>query len=339
MGKDRLKKLLGKSPIWIYGRQKCKIEYEIEKETSYKDFELTPGQNSIFVTKDMQGKTLSTILNGCYVESISEWDGNTQRMVKIEIGFGLKEEDVGKGLFVKTKNSCTLGEEKPTITETPFDQQLPPVLVKWEDIKWSEVPKKNTDPITCSKDGETFFKDTVNGCRAQGGAVQECIRPQEIPKIASPRVAENYSVNINLRLNWDWLNNLTRDVNRTGVANNTYNATSFDCDDFADGLEKKLTEKGYNATFTYIGCWDGVNVSTVTGHAITDVHAPNGDIIFIEPQNERILNGPMDKDGDGVIEIRRNERQDGFLHETDDHCMIDVYDSKEAAEAAGLVMD
>lgn len=339
LGKNGLSKYLGKNPFWIYGREKCELNYEVKEFNMYKDINLQPGNNFVSFTKDMSGKSISEIGGNCDSKFIYKWNNEGQAWVTFSDRTTMTEDDITSGgLLIKSEKPCTFGETKLTVIEKNVDQQIPPVLMKWESVKWSDVPKKETDDITCTKDGESFFKDTVNGCRAQGGAVQECIPPVEMPLTTKPpRAMQNYSPSINLRVNWEWLNNLTRDVNRTGVANNTYNATSFDCDDFADGLEKKLTAMGYDATFTYMNCWDGINASSLWAHAITDVHAPNGDVVFIEPQNERIT--PMDKDGDGVVEVRRNEPQDGKYHETDNHCMIDVYDSKEVAEANGVVMD
>ena len=340
LGKDGLRKYLGKNPFWIYGREKCEMNYDVKEFNMYKDIKLQSGNNFVSFTKDMVGKSISEIGGNCDSKFIYKWNKEGQAWVTFLDRTTMTEDDIisGGGLLIKSEKSCTFGETKLTVTEKKLDQQNQPVLMKWENIKWSEVPKKNTDEITCTKDGESFFKDTVNGCRAQGGAVQECIPPVEMPLTTKPpRAMQNYSAGINLSANGGWLVNLTRDVNRTGVANNTYNATSFDCDDFADGLEKKLTAMGYDATFTYMNCWDGINASSLWAHAITDVHAPNGDIVFIEPQNEQIT--PMDKDGDGVVEVRRNEPQDGKYYETDNHCMIDVYDSKEVAEANGVVMD
>ena len=129
-----------------------------------------------------------------------------------------------------------------------------------------------------------------------------------------------------------WISNLTRDAISTGVNNTRYNETSYDCDDFASDLEGNLTVLGYNATYTVYWCGTG---AARVGHCVTDVHAPDGTLVFIEPQTNRIVN--LDFDGDGRVEAR-NHHPAG-IENTDNNCAIEVYPDRAAATAAGAPTD
>ncbi|MBK8977280.1 MAG: hypothetical protein IPM29_15315 [Planctomycetes bacterium] len=145
------------------------------------------------------------------------------------------------------------------------------------------------------------------------------------------------------------LRDLARDVDAAGVWRNPYTET-FRCVQFADGLERALETRGYDATFTLVKRWIPNPRYTPTngepqgewdrvGHAMTDVHV-GGRIVWVEPQlnsgQGAIRNAwgaqNLDGDGDGRVEYvygkRTNELTDGNLS-------IEVYPSKAAAEKAG----
>ena len=187
---------------------------------------------------------------------------------------------------------------------------------------------------TCCVDGEfgECHPATIGQCRDNGGAVIECV-PGEEANEGPPGHLVNYTqTNTTNPAPGSWVANLTRDVISTGVNNTEYVNRTFDCDDFANALERNLTALGYNATYTVYWCTRG---ATRSGHCVTDVHAPDGTLVFIEPQNNRIVN--LDFDGDGVVETR-NHHPAGIMN-TDDDCAIEVYEDVAAATAAGAPRD
>ncbi|MCA9277984.1 MAG: hypothetical protein H6815_04260 [Phycisphaeraceae bacterium] len=151
------------------------------------------------------------------------------------------------------------------------------------------------------------------------------------------------------------LANLQDDVNTAGgggtqppIKDREYKKDTYDCDDFADDMEQELENNGYKATFTCVWLigertyWSWSQLDYVTeripiwGHAISDVHL-NGRLVFIEPQTGRIGLGWLDHDGDGVIEYTTNHNN--LWAPTDGELRIEVYESRAAAEAAGVIMD
>lgn len=201
---------------------------------------------------------------------------------------------------------------------------------------------KKTNDVTCCVYQEipevgnerTCFKTSIEQCRQAGGAVSQCIKEKK-GKPKKPKLGEavNYTL-VNATRDADWIKNLTQVVNGTGIAREPYNATIHDCDDFADELERNLTAAGYDATFTAIWCYDAAGNPT-TAHAVTDVHTPDGSLLWIEPQTGQIIN--LDYDGDGKVEARTHHEKKKVL--TDDSCEIEVYDSKTDAGNAGVPID
>src|SRR3989344_4364984 len=200
----------------------------------------------------------------------------------------------------------------------------------------------------CTETGCT--RTTIENCRAEGGVIGECIGLIGELTMEEPAAGINVTFapsNISATGPLaDFIGNLTRNIRASGVHNNTYNATIYDCDDFAHDLERNLTTQGYNATYTLIGCAAGGPVSGynfATGypafHAITDIHAPDGTILFIEPQTGRIVN--VDFDGDGQVEARSGEYVFGMTGAqlTDDNCKIHIFEDSNSAAAAGAPRD
>ncbi len=140
-----------------------------------------------------------------------------------------------------------------------------------------------------------------------------------------------------------FITNLTNAINASGVHNGNYTPGSYDCDDFASDLERNLTALGFNATYTYYWCNanppSGYNAGGVPpyGHAVTDVHAPDGTIVFIESITGQIIN--LDFDGDGTVETRTNEHVNNVNARTDDNCAIEVYNDLTTATGAGAPVD
>ncbi len=186
--------------------------------------------------------------------------------------------------------------------------------------------------VTCCYE-EGCTREPFNTCDANDGVVQECV-PGETTSEGPPGIPVNYTpANITSPGLTSWVDNLTRAINDSNVHNGTYVPGVYDCDDFADNLERNLTARGYNATYTVYWCTPAVGPRY--GHCVTDVHAPDGSIVFIEPQTGRFAN--LDFDGDGVVETR-NHHPAG-IENTDDNCAIEVYDDAAAAAAAGAPRD
>ncbi len=150
-----------------------------------------------------------------------------------------------------------------------------------------------------------------------------------------------------------WLAQLLGDVNRSRVDNRFHRYESqggipfvsdpgFDCDDFASLLELRLSGRGYDASYTVYWQEFGLGFgTTVKAHAVTDVHAPDGTITFIEPQTGAIVD--LDFDGDGLVEAATDHRPRDWYTENGNNrggrARIEIYDSRDAAEAAGVRSD
>jgi hypothetical protein len=191
--------------------------------------------------------------------------------------------------------------------------------------------KSLCEPITCCLNDSECFKSTITQCRNEKGAVMEClpIKHGGKPKITQ---SQNFTL-INTTTQSNWLKNLTNVINNTNISTAPYVPGSYVCHNFTDDLERNLTAAGYNATFTAYWCYNNAGKPTIA-HAVTDVHALDGSLVFIEPQTGQITN--LDFDGDGKTEARTHHENAKKL--TDDNCEIEVYDNKAAALAAGVPM-
>ena len=182
-------------------------------------------------------------------------------------------------------------------------------------------------------EGDCFFAENIDDCRARGGAVMNCL-PGENQGDPVPQVLTNYTRVVS-NASDTTLTNLTRDVVSSGVNNTNYTLGTYDCRSFAHDLERNLTTLGYNATWTVYWCYGGVGNPAPTAHAVTDVHLNDGRTVFIEPQNGMIIN--MDMDGDGVVEVNNGGYTPGQnMGQTDDNCKISVFSDRAAAAAAGV---
>ena len=120
-------------------------------------------------------------------------------------------------------------------------------------------------------------------------------------------------------------------VGMSTVPGMTYMASTYDCDDFAEGLGMDLMDQGFDTTFTAIWMNNGMD-----GHAVTDVHTTSGGIIFIEPQNGMIIN--LDEDGDGMVGYRDNMHSETTMN-TEGMTEIEVYMDRDSAAMAGVPVD
>ena len=110
-----------------------------------------------------------------------------------------------------------------------------------------------------------------------------------------------------------------------------YVVGTHDCDDFANELERELDGQGFDASFTLIWRDNGME-----GHAVTDVHPPGGETIFIEPQDGTII--PLDEDGDGMVGFRDGVHSDAIMN-TEGMSEIEVYMDQDSAVMAGVTLD
>ncbi len=196
--------------------------------------------------------------------------------------------------------------------------------------------------LTCCVNANCF-PATIAVCNEVNGVIIECVPlPGTEPLLPSVNVTYN-ATNITNPALTNFITNLTNALNSLGVNNTNYTAGIYDCDDFAHDLERNLTASGFNATYTYYWCTanppSGYNVGAAPpyGHAVTDIHAPDGTIIFIEPQSNQIIN--LDFDGDGIVETRTNEHVNNINSLTDDSCAIEVYEDSGTATTAGTPRD
>jgi hypothetical protein len=120
-------------------------------------------------------------------------------------------------------------------------------------------------------------------------------------------------------------------------------SSHYDCDDFARDLEEALEGAGYDATFTLVftdGDGDG-NVfggANDKGHAITDVHWPDGTTTWVEPQNGKQI--IMSTDGDDVVDTGPKPESCPDTAPTEGNEFVVVFDNRtQAACEYGWVMD
>ena len=191
------------------------------------------------------------------------------------------------------------------------------------------------EPLCCIGDllGGECFHTTVDLCRETGGVVTDCLPAEGLPDVSVSQLVNFTSVGFNS--SDPVLVNLSNDVISTGVNNSRYVIGTYDCADFAHDLERNLTAKGYNATWTVYWCYGGTGNPPAAAHAVTDVHLPDGRTVFIEPQNNKIIS--LDFDGDGKTEVNNGAYTPGQnTGQTDDNCKISVFEDRAAAKAAGV---
>lgn len=184
---------------------------------------------------------------------------------------------------------------------------------------------------------DTCFGATFEQCVALGGIVLQCVPSgKDEGRVAEPLVRAPVNLTpANLTKHRDLLENISRAFNasRIGVppfGNGTYVNRTHDCDDFANETETLLQGLGFQATFTVFWCYTPPEF----GHCVADIHLGDGSTLFISPYTGFPEN--LDFDGDGVVEARNNRV---VRTPTDDNCAIEIYESAEAAVAAGVRLD
>ena len=193
-------------------------------------------------------------------------------------------------------------------------------------------------------DSQCFIAESIEACREQGGAVQQCgvfdgnAQQQEFNVKNVTQYPRNFS-DVDIETD-PVLANLTEAIRSLGIYNRRYNVTTYNCVNFSSDLEIGLTALGFNATVTMIS-W---------GHALTDVHIGTF-TIFIEPQTNAsrrynndstytylIPYGSLDYDrrNDSLIGVFINPPYDGFVNATEGRYEIDIYDSLAEAVRRGF---
>lgn len=197
-----------------------------------------------------------------------------------------------------------------------------------------------TPIITCSIEGVDFFSTTIEACGEIGGAVQECVPPAkdrgEGEGKPSTSASQNHTETDPLGPEEGWLTNLSNAVTASGIANaSRYSRGTYTCVNFAHDMQVYLNGLGYTTSFTIFYKKDARTGKINTGHAVVDVHAPDGTVVFLEPQNGDYLN--LDFDGDGGIEVATGHASGptSTWPMTDDDVRIEVYKDKAAAKKAG----
>ena len=199
-----------------------------------------------------------------------------------------------------------------------------------------------TPIITCGLPGDVTFSATVEECDAVGGAVQECV-PQVRNQGGGEGEAKgkgsiqllNYTETDVVGPMSGWAANLTNAVAASGVTNGTYARGTNNCVNFASALQSYLNAHGYTTSFTVVYKKDAKTGKIATGHAIVDVKAPDGTVLFVEPQDGS--NPNEDFDHDGMVEVATGHASgptSGWPM-TDDNARIEVYADQDAARRAG----
>jgi hypothetical protein len=189
------------------------------------------------------------------------------------------------------------------------------------------------DPNTAGGVDCQMISGGPTSCYDDGGFVSACI--PDIFNTEAPSDPVNFSVVNYSAYNQTILNNITSVWTAYNTTVPKYNASTFDCDDFADTFEKNLTAAGYNATYTLIWKYNATG-GLLSCHALTDIHIGT-DTLFIEPQTGKFVN--MDCDGDGTVETTNGDYVYGSGGVTDDNCKIGVYDNIEDATAHNNPID
>ena len=199
-----------------------------------------------------------------------------------------------------------------------------------------------TPIITCALPGDVSFSTTIEECDAAGGVVQECVPPMRDQGAGEGEAKGkglikmlNYTETDVLGPMSGWVTNLTNSVAASGVTNGTYARGSYTCVNFASDLQAYLNAHGYTTSFTVIYKKDAKTGKIATGHAIVDVKASDGTVLFVEPQDGS--NPDLDFDHDGLVEVATGHPSgptSGWPM-TDDNARIEVYADRQAARQAG----
>lgn len=254
-------------------------------------------------------------------------------LVPLVLVSGCVYEDSGE-------NGCPECPECPEVTDcsdcppTDCPECIPEDCAECPECPECPEEPETPETYTCcfdDLDGECYDA-TIESCRADGGVIMNCLPALEMGELPAVGNASNLSVT-NGSAQSEWVSGLQRAINESRVHNNTYVPTTYDCDDFADDLERNLSSRGYNATFTTYWYNNGTDI---LGHAITDVHAPDGSVVFVEPQGGRFVN--MDADGDGRVTARDGQHRNTFSP-TEGGRHVETFPDRPTAQGAGVPID
>lgn len=97
---------LASHSFWAYSYQDCELGFEERTKTKYTDIWIEEGWTFVPVTEDMIGMTWKEISGGCKGETIYTWNRGWEKLKSVS---KIKPDMLGKGLLVKSGESCRLG--------------------------------------------------------------------------------------------------------------------------------------------------------------------------------------------------------------------------------------
>lgn len=110
-----------------------------------------------------------------------------------------------------------------------------------------------------------------------------------------------------------------------------YTPGSYVCHHFANDLQMELQGQGFSTTFTTL--WRRDMAGMIIGHAVTDVHASSGGIVFVEPQDGMVID--LDDSMDGMVTYSDNMHSMFFMP-NEGMTQVEVYMDRDSATMAGV---
>lgn len=215
---------------------------------------------------------------------------------------------------------------KKTISQCREDEQ---VIINC--ITPIEPSKGKSNPNFNSLNGETFpaigqlrreFNQSLEPTTSSNSLFQGSLTSPETPNVQGPEDGGGGT-----ETDEEFIDRLSDAIDMSDIPDMDY-TEGYMCADFSDDMQQELEGQGFNSTFTVYWYNNGMN-----GHAIVDVHAPSGGIIFIEPQTGDSTD--LDFNGDGKVSANVDMHSNTFMA-TDDSRQIEVYMSRDDASMAGV---
>ncbi|MEK6974555.1 MAG: hypothetical protein AABW41_04950 [Nanoarchaeota archaeon] len=198
----------------------------------------------------------------------------------------------------------------------------------------------------CNTDGSCSYFYSTQECTNFGGAVMNCLGKQSNQQAPTPK--ENLPAD-EINKSDQFIKDLIIALKASPLRYKVYDSDNYNCANFAHDLEQYLANLSYNTTFTSVIEYDAQN-KIKSRHSITDVHKPNGKIIFIEPQfikyfdtfnmiqDEQVfLNYALDVNHDDQFTVhnRQNIVEDP-VEKTEGNKQLNIYKNSTEAEKFGF---
>ena len=208
------------------------------------------------------------------------------------------------------------------------------------DVLQRLIVDLRTPIITCAVEDLDPFRATISECREVGGAVQECIpllgkgEGEGAAKGNTALALGNFTETDPLGPLGGWITNVSVAVAASNVTSHPVVPGSYTCGEFSRDLQTYLNGQNYSTSFVVIYRRDSKG-NIVSAHAVVAVHAPDGTVVIVEPQNGDYLD--FDLDDDGIIEFATDHPKGdtSTWPNTDDNVRIEVYKDFDAAKKAG----